>query len=234
MSPEILRIANSPGVWAAAAITVSVVAIQAILYARLAFTAADKIGYPREKCNMALRTGLITAIGPSVAIFIVMVGMMSVVGGPVTWLRLSVIGAAPTELTAATIGAEARGVAFGSADYDLLALATSWWTMSINGFGWLILVSLFTHRLEGVRERLGGGDPKWLAALSGAATLGVFGYLDSGHVLAGGGRLVAVLAGAISMVILLRVIEKVKWLREYTLGIAMLIGMLLAVLLGSK
>ena len=58
---------------------------------------------------MAFRTGLITAIGPSIAVFIVMVGMMSVVGGPVTWLRLAVIGAAPTELTAATIGAEAVG-----------------------------------------------------------------------------------------------------------------------------
>jgi len=233
LSPEILRVANSTGVWLAAAITVTVVAIQALLYTRLAYQAADRIGYPLEKCNMAFRTGLITAIGPSVAVFIVMVGMMSVVGGPVTWLRLAVIGAAPTELTAATIGAEARGVAFGSPDYDLLALATSWWTMAINGFGWLIIVALFTHKLEGLRERLGGGDPKWLAALSAAATLGVFGYLDSGHVLAGGGRLIAVLGGAISMVILLQVVQKVKWLREYTLGIAMLIGMLLAILLGS-
>ncbi|NLG85923.1 MAG: DUF5058 family protein [Firmicutes bacterium] len=233
MSPEILRIANSPGVWIGAAITVSVVLIQALLYTRLAYQTADKINYPREKCNMAFRTGLITAIGPSIAIFIVMVGMMSVVGGPVTWLRLSVIGAAPTELTAATIGAEARGVAFGSPDYDLLALATSWWTMAINGFGWLIIVSLFTHKLEGLRERLGGGDPKWLAALSGAATLGVFGYLDSGHILAGGGRLIAVIGGAISMVFLLQLTEKIKWLREYTLGIAMLVGMALAIFLGS-
>ncbi|BCV24069.1 hypothetical protein kuro4_08420 [Gelria sp. Kuro-4] len=125
MSPKILQIANGFGVWVLAALTVSMVLVQAVLYTRLAYTTADKIGYAREKCRQAFRTGLVTAIGPSIAIFIVMVGMMSVVGGPITWLRLSVIGAAPTELTAATVGAQARGVEFGGADYDLLALATS-------------------------------------------------------------------------------------------------------------
>ncbi|HHV58344.1 MAG TPA: DUF5058 family protein [Firmicutes bacterium] len=232
MSPKILQIANGFWVWVLAALTVSMVLVQAVLYTRLAYTTADKIGYAREKCRQAFRTGLVTAIGPSIAIFIVMVGMMSVVGGPITWLRLSVIGAAPTELTAATVGAQARGVEFGGADYDLLALATSWWTMAINGFGWLLFVSLFTHKLEDFREKIGGGDPKWLAALSGAAMLGVFGYLNTSHVLAGGGRLIAVVTGAIAMVILLKLAERAKWLREYTLGIAMLIGMALAVWLG--
>ncbi|BCV24068.1 hypothetical protein kuro4_08410 [Gelria sp. Kuro-4] len=104
--------------------------------------------------------------------------------------------------------------------------------MAINGFGWLLFVSLFTHKLEDFREKIGGGDPKWLAALSGAAMLGVFGYLNTSHVLAGGGRLIAVVTGAIAMVILLKLAERAKWLREYTLGIAMLIGMALAVWLG--
>jgi len=43
---------------------------------------AEEINYPAPKCREALKIGIITAIGPSAAIFIVMVGMMSVLGAP--------------------------------------------------------------------------------------------------------------------------------------------------------
>lgn len=232
MQEEILKIANELGVWLIAAIIVTIVAVQSVLYMKLAYKTADKLGMNKEICSKAFRTGLVTAIGPVIAVFIIMVGMMSVVGGPISWLRLSIIGAAPTELTAARVGAEAVGVEFGSADYDLNALATSWWTMAVNGAGWLIVVGLFSHKLEALRDKIGGGDPRWLAMLSGAAMLGVFGYLNSGDVVAGGGKLVAVIAGALTMIIMTKITQKQPKLKEYSLGIAMLVGMFAAVLLG--
>jgi len=231
LNPEILKVANGFGVWIAAAPVVALTAIQAIIYSRLARKAANQLSIPNEKCNQAFKTGLITAIGPSIAIFIVMVGMMSVVGGPISWLRLSIIGAAPTELTAAKTGADAIGVTFGGADYDMNALAVSWWTMAINGCGWLVLVGLFTHKLEGLRVKIGGGDAKWLAVLSSAAMLGVFGYLNSDSVKKGGGSLVSVIAGAVAMVALLKISQKFPKLKEYSLGIAMLFGMFMAVIM---
>jgi len=232
VSDQILKIANETGVWAIAALLVGIVAIQAILYMRLAYSTADKLGMKKEICTKAFRTGLVTGIGPVIAVFIIMVGMMSVIGGPMSWMRLSIIGAAPTELTAARVGAEAVGVEFGSANYDLNALATSWWTMAVNGAGWLIVVGLFSHKLETLRDVIGGGDPKWLAILSGAAMLGVFGYLNSGDVVAGGGRLIAVISGAVTMIIMTKVTKKYPKIKEYSLGIAMLAGMFAAVLLG--
>nr|WP_070109318.1 DUF5058 family protein [Clostridium acetireducens] len=230
MKAEILKIANEFGVWAVASLAIIVVAIQAVMFTKLANNTANKIGMEKSICKKAFRTGLVTAIGPSVAVFIVMVGMMSVIGGPISWLRLSIIGSAPTELTAAKVGAEAAGVSFGGADYGLNALATSWWTMALNGAGWLLVVGLFTHKLENIRQKVGGNDIKWLAVLSGAAMLGVFGYLNSGDVVKGGGNLVAVIMGAISMMLLIKIAEKVPKLKEYTLGIAMLIGMTAAIL----
>jgi len=230
LNPEILKIANSASVWVAAAPVVILTAIQAVIYSRLARSTAKKLGIPDEKCKIAFNTGLITAIGPSVAIFIVMVGMMSVVGGPISWLRLSIIGAAPTELTAAKTGADAVGATFGGANYDINALAASWWTMAINGCGWLLFVGIFSHKLEGLRVKVGGGDIKWLAVLSSAAMLGVFGYLNSASVKAGGGSLISVLGGAIAMVALLKIAEKAPKLKEYSLGIAMLLGMAAAIL----
>lgn len=235
MSPDLSRIANGTGVWITAAFIVLVVVVQAVLYAKLAYKTADKLNMSKETCSKALKAGMITAIGPVIAIFIIMVGLMSVIGGPMAWMRLSIIGAAPTELTAATVGANALGVEFGGPDYDIKALSTSWWTMAINGCGWLIIVGLFTSRLEFLREKVSGNDTAWLGVLTGAATLGAFGYLNSGDVVKGGGNLIAVIAGAIAMVALAFLIQKnpkLKGLKEYTLGISMLFGVFLAILLG--
>jgi len=110
----------------------------------------------------------------------------------------------------------------------------SWWTMAINGCGWLLMVGLFASKLEILREKVSGNDTKWLALLTGGATLGAFGYLNSGNVVSGGGNLIAVLTGAFTMVGLgfaINKYPKLKWIKEYTLGIAMIFGVFLAVVL---
>lgn len=242
MSPEVLQVANAKMLWIISFSIVFVVLVQAVLFARLSYRVAGELEYPKEKCTQAFKTGLLSAIGPSIAVFIVMVGMMSVVGTPITWLRLSIIGAAPTELTAATVGAKAAGVEFGSADYDLRALATSFWTMTINGTGWLLFTALFTHKLEDFRQKIGGGDPVWLGILSLAAALGAFGYMNMNLVVGvinnvanavpgAIGPIYAMVGGMAVMIGISKLAEKMAWLREYALGIAMLAGMALAMVL---
>lgn len=246
MSPDVVRTAEDLGVWIIAAVAISVVLLQAILYIRLSFRTARKIGLERHKCIQGLRSGMISAIGPSIAVFIVMVGMMAVVGAPITWLRLSIIGSAPTELTAAQEGAKVCGQEFGSASYDMLGLACSWWAMGINGVGWLLFVGFFAHKLEYIREKVGRGDAKWLAVLSGAAMLGAFSFLNGKNILAGIEALrgtaapanspvkisilIATIVGAVTMVIFLKLAKRFTWLREYTLGLAMLLGMVAGML----
>lgn len=233
MSQDVNAVANSFGAWITASFVVVLVILQAILYVKHAYKIAEKINMKKEVCNKALKVGMITSIGPVIAIFIVMVGLMAVIGGPMAWMRLSIIGAAPTELTAAKVGAEAAGVEFGGSDYDLKALSVSWWTMAINGVGWLLLVGLFASKLETLREKVSGNDVKWLGILTGAATLGVFGYLTSGDVVKGGGNLISVVVGAIVMVILgfaMNKFERLKVLKEYSLGIAMLFGVIVAMI----
>lgn len=242
MNPEVLQVANAKMLWIISFSIVSVVLIQALLFARLSYRVAGELEYPREKCTQAFKTGLLSAVGPSIAVFIVMVGMMSVVGTPITWLRLSIIGAAPTELTAATVGAKAAGVEFGSPEYDLRALSTSFWTMAINGTGWLLFTALLTHKLEDFRQRIGGGDSAWLGILSLAAALGAFGYMNMNLVVGAIrniaksvpgaiGPIYAMAAGMISMIVISKLADKMPWLREYALGIAMLVGMAAAMAL---
>lgn len=242
MSPQILEVANSRWLWVISISIVAVVLVQALLFLRLSFRVAGQLSYPLEKCREALKVGLISAIGPSIAIFIVMVGMMSVIGTPITWLRLSIIGSASTELTAATVGAQVAGTTLGAADYGLDALAVSFWTITINGTGWLLITALFTHKLEDIRRKAGGGDARWLAVLSGAAASGCFGYLTANTAnsaikaiqeLTPGawGPIWAMLGGTIGMVAANKLAEKMPFLKEYALGIAMLVGMFAAVVL---
>jgi len=231
MSEDVLRVANSLGVWLMAAPIVILTIIQAYLYYKQIYKTAGMMELTPDQLKRAFRAGAVTAIGPSIAIFIIMVGLMSVIGAPMAWMRLAVIGAAPTELTAATVGADAVGVKFGGEGYDLYAMSVSWWTMAINGCGWLLFVGLFAHKLEAFRDKMGAGDPVWLAILTSAAMICVVWYLNGRNIITLNCPLTAAVVGGVSMVILLKLADKATWLKEYTLGIAMLIGMTVAAIL---
>lgn len=227
---EYLSIANAPIFWLLCGITVAISFIQALLFMRQAKKTANEIQLPQELPKKAFKIGLISAIGPACGVFIVMVGLMASIGGPMAWLRLSIIGAAATELSAATMGATAAGVEFGGEGYTLTIMAVSWFAMALNGAGWLVVSGIATPALEKLRGKISGGDTKWLAVLSGACSLGIFGYLNANEIVKGLGNTVACLAGALSMVAIMKwIVPKHPKLAEYSLGIAMIIGMAFAV-----
>lgn len=228
-----LDIANDPWMWLMATPVVVLTAVQGIIFAKKAFNASEAkvVNVTREQCFRAFKVGAISAIGPAVSVFIVMLGLMAVIGGPLSWLRLSIIGAAPTELTAATMGAKAMGVEFGSPQYDINTFASSVWTMTLNGCGWLLFCGLFTHKLGALKDKVAGGDTNLLIQISGAAVVGTAGYLLTGHLIAGGPRLYAGLTAAIAMALLDGFSKKMPKFKEYNLGIAMVIGMAVAVLI---
>ena len=179
---DYLTIANSPVFWGLCGITVLISLAQALLFMRQAKKAAVEVNLEKGLANKAFKIGLISAIGPACGVFIVMVGLMASIGGPMAWLRLSIIGAAATELSAASMGAQAAGVEFGGQGYTLTVMAVSWFAMALNGAGWLLVSGTATPALDTLRGPLSGGDTKWLAVLSGACSLGIFGYLNANEI----------------------------------------------------
>lgn len=228
-----LEIANSPWMWLMAVPVVALTGVQGYIFAKKALNASKSgaVNLTIDQCKKAFKVGAISAIGPAVSVFIVMIALIAVIGAPMAWLRLTIIGAAPTELTAATMGAKAMGVEFGSSAYNLETFASSVWTMSLNGVGWLLFCGLFTHKLGGLQDKVAGGDKKLMGLICTAAVLGTSGYLLSGHVLAGGPRLIAGIAAAVAMALLERISKNMPKLKEYNLGIAMIIGMTAAVII---
>lgn len=225
-----LEIANSPAIWALASIAVIAVLVETLLFLRLAKKSAGlkEIGLTKKQCNRALRAGIVSAIGPAFGVFIVMIGLISVLGGPIAWLRLSVIGGATTELTAATVGVNALGGDI-TQPLSMMELSNAWWTMSINACGWLIVTWILGSKMEKVRNRIGGGDSRWMEIFSSAATLGIFGAFCSEYVITGmqntDYKVVLVMAvSAAVMWSLQRLSNRYKWLKEYCLGLAMVAG----------
>lgn len=229
MNQEILRYANDPVLWIMCSVVVIVAITQSVLYTKISNKAAKAIDMDPLKCKKAFKTGLITAIGPSIGVFIVMVGMMSVIGGPVSWQRLSVIGSAPLELSNAQVGAQVAGQTFGGSDYTIKGLVLSFTTLALGTQGWMWFVILFGHRLEKVRAKIGGNDTKWLVVISTAAMIGVFGKLCMDKVVAGVGPAVAGISGIVLMMIVNKFIVP-KWpiVKEYSIGIVMLLSMCVA------
>ena len=174
---DYLQIANSWPVWLCAGACVAFIVVQAVAFAKLCYKNAPLVGLSKADCSKSFKCGMVTAIGPSLSCFIGAISMITVVGGPLAWMRLSMIGAAPTELTAATTGAAAYGVELGGAGYDIYAMANSWLTMALNGCGWLLVVVLLTPRMESLRQKVGGGDEVWLGLITCSASIGLFGYM---------------------------------------------------------
>ncbi|MEA4964551.1 MAG: DUF5058 family protein [Oscillospiraceae bacterium] len=232
---DYLAISNLPIFWLLAAITVVVSAVQAILYVRQAKKATVTCNIDPAIPNQAFRIGLVSAIGPACGVFIVMVGLMSAIGGPMAWLRLSIIGAAATELSAATMGATASGVTLGGEGYTLTVLAVSWFAMALNGAGWLIFTGVATPGLEKLRDKMSGGDMHWLGVMSAACSIAIFGYLNASSMVTAGpslnvGATIAIAFGALSMIgIYTLIVPKHPKLAEYSLGIAMLFGIAAAI-----
>ncbi len=239
---NVSEISNLPIFWILASVTVLISAVQTILYVMQANKATKVCKIDPAIPKQAFKIGLISAIGPACGVFIVMVGLMSSIGGPIAWQRLSIIGAAGTELAAATCGAQAYGLEnLADPGYNIYALAVSWFAMALNGAGWLVFTGVATPGLEKLRDKMSGGDIGWLAAMSAACSIGIFGYLNASQMVVLNkqtlgnsflaGPAVAILTGAASMMIIGKtVVPKHPKLAEYSLGIAMIIGIACAII----
>lgn len=229
-----LDIANSPVLWFSAVPILIVVIIQSVIFYKRAMASSQIVGLSKEQANKAFKVGAISAIGPAMGVFVVMLGLMSVIGGPLAWMRLSIIGSAPTELAAAGMAAKGMGKELTSPDYGVLDFANAAWVMALNGSAWLLFTGLFSHKVEGVTEKISGGNPKKLGILMVSAMCGAFAYLFCNELIKGLNPETRAFAAsgigaAITMLILERVAEKYPKLGEYNLGIAMIVGMICAV-----
>lgn len=238
-----LQIANSLPMWIACGLAVAVVIVQAVLFATKAYKAGKKVGLSEKQMKKAMKSSAITSIGPSVVILSGMLSLLITVGGPVAWMRLSMIGSVMFESLAAGIGTNVVGVQLGVDALTNEALAMAVWTMVLCSIGWVIFATFSANRMDKVQNKISGGDAKKLISISVAAVIGVFAAMCAQHLvkilqfdpetkaMIGAGyskHAFACVLGGLIMGIMMQVSKKVPALKEWNLTIAILGAMIIA------
>lgn len=230
---DYLQIANSRIFFLCGAVIVGFIVLQSLLFLKLAYKEGLRLGLSRDKLLKALRTGAVSTIVPTLAVIVALMTMVPVLGIPVPWIRLSVIGSAPYELMAAGIGAKAMGLdGLGGTGYTNQVFASSIWIMCIGSVWSVVLVTIFLKRIKARYSKNANDDPQWKSVLTNAAFLGVFSIFIADPVTKGGIALVTMLSGAVIMTILALLIVKLKqgWLKEFALALSMIGAMACTVL----
>jgi len=230
---DTMQIANSLPMWIACGCAVSIVIIQAVIFLKNAYGAGKKVGLTEQQMKGAIKSSAITSIGPSIVILSGMLSLLITVGGPMAWMRLSLIGSVMFESIAAGFGTSAVGVQLGADELTPLALTMAVWTMILGSIGWVIFATISASRMDKVQKKISGGDPKKLIAISGAAILGAFSAMSSTHLVKLNKNSLACVLGAVIMGALIIIGDKkdIKWLKEWNLTIAILVAMLITALI---
>jgi len=221
---DYLQIANSKILVFAVIIMLTFVFAQSMIFLRMALKRAKALGMDHGKIKSAFKTGAITCIVPTLAIIVAFFALAPVLGVPISWGRLSVIGSLMYEVTAAGIGAEAMGAELGGASFTPQVFANAVWTMCIGSCWSVLACALFLKKIKSGYKKSTSKDDVWGRVLSGAAFMGVFANFIAKPVVKGGNSLLALGTSAIVMALLTFLITrfKVKWLKEFSLGFSMI------------
>ena len=223
-SVNYLDYANSPLMWAAAALAVAVVVFQSILFMKRSIKAASESALTTDQVHKAIKSSVISSIGPSVVILVTMISLLVTMGAPVAWMRLSFIGSVNYEAMAAGFGAQAMGKTLQT--MDTMAFACGVWTMVCGSLGWLIFTFLFCDKMDKVNHLMSKGNAKMVPIISAGAMLGAFANLASGNFFTAEGSLtftnapaIATIAGCVIMMVLVKLsrARDIAWLIAGTL-----------------
>lgn len=226
---EALQIANSLPMWLACGSAVALVIVQALIFVKKAIAAAPNVGVTKEQVNKAIKSSALTSIGPSIVVLSGMLSLLVSVGGPMGWMRLSVIGSVMFESIAAGIGTGSVGVQLGVDELTPLALTMAVWTMFIGSVGWVIFSTFAADKMDKIQAKLAGSNPAGLAIISTAAIIGVFAAMCSQKLVVLNKNALATVLGGVLMFVMMQLTKNEKYakLREWNLTIAILVAMII-------
>lgn len=226
-----------------------------VFFALKAYRRSKELGMPKEQVRKAMVSSISFSILPSIGIFIGVITMSGLLGLPLPWIRLSVLGALHYELMAVSVTTDGITVA----SMTIENFVTIAFTMTIGIiWGCLFTLFLFKKYQEGFINKLSHTSEKrsfgpmvfqsvfigLISAYFGDAFSRIFGYnvreiVDGAYtgnssIQTSVVPLIVFLTSFLAMVAFDWLVKKknVKWLESFQLSLSMIIGMTVAVLLG--
>lgn len=239
-STDILAIANSPILWVFAILVFVVIFVQTFLYIKAVRKAAPGVGIDAKEIKESFRAGAVASIGPSLAVVLVAIALLALFGTPAVLVRIGLIGSAAAETASASIASATMGAELGGDSYTQQVFAVALITMSLSGAMWMLATLILTPIMKKGTGTLSKRNPVAMALIPAAAVLAVFSYLAIGEFgfLAGSQTktminfiLVLVSAAIMGLLLLLAKLLNAKWLREWALGFAIIISLVVGYLM---
>lgn len=228
-------IANEWWVWFSGGVTAVLGLAMAWYFLRTALRFMHSQGFTAEQTKSMIRGAAVTAVGPVLANVFVMIALAVAISPAFAWQREGVgVGSVFTELAQASNAAIAAGEKFGDPSFTIKGLAAAILIMNIAGWGWSV-EAIFTRYLGEIREKVTGGDQTLLAVIASASMVAIFSYYSITNAIKSTPHLITVILAAFLAIFLFKLADWIKTprLKEWSLGIAMFVAMIVGKLVAG-
>lgn len=230
-----LEVANSNLVFVLCAITILVVVIQSVLFLVKAIKRAKEMGIEKDVINKTMTNSAIFSILPSLPIIVMLLALSISLGRYFPWLRLSVVGSAVYESMAANVAVLNMGlvdISDPGMTPTIFGIVT--WVMTLGIIWGIVFNIFFMNKLDQYTKKAKATKNAFIPIFSGALFSGMLAVLSAPYV--GNTKnitgIVTFLTAGISVLILQKIGKnpKLKIINEFSLPIALIIGMAAAII----
>lgn len=232
---------NHPILFVIAGFIITVVVAQSAFFLVRAWRRAVELGMSKSVLKKTVTSAAVFTIAPAVSILVGVLVLSKKLGIALPWLRLSIIGSLSYETVAAETTIEQIDLANGAGITSASDFVTVLWVMTLGIIVGLLLVPIFSKKIQKGIKGMEQRDRKWGVIFNNAMFLGMIsaflGYVfcDVGLVFSGDtSGLIPVCVMAVSALImtvcgLLSKKLSARWLTDYALPFSLIGGMACAI-----
>jgi len=205
------------------------VVLQCLVYMRKAWKHGLEIGLQSSQIKKGLTTGIAISIMPTLPVLLVLFSLMPLLGIPLPWLRLSVIGSAYYETYAATTALSCLGETFQMNGYSAEGWIAALWVMTVGGSACILWSAFAIKPVSMLYEKAEKINIKLVLALGSGCLVGIMAYVSVSYGFSamstkGVVFCISFAVGAF-LVYLQKTLPKAKWLSDYIMTFSMLAAM---------
>ena len=232
---------NHPILFAIAGVIIATVLAQSVFFLVRAWRRAVELGISKTTLKKTVTSAAIFTIAPAVSILVGVIVLSKKLGIALPWLRLSIIGSLSYETVAAETTIEQIKLPSGAAITEASDFVTVLWVMTLGIIIGLLLVPIFTKKIQKGIKGMEQRDKKWGEIFNNAMFLGMIsaflGYVfcDVGLVFSGDtSGLIPVCVMVVSALVMAicGILSKklgAHWLADYALPFSLIGGMACAI-----
>jgi len=239
---------NAGSLYLMVAAILAFIVILCVFFLVRSYRAGVAIGMDKKVLKKTITNSAVFTILPSVGILVGVVTLSGTLGIPLSWMRLSVVGALQYELSVAEIAAEAIGLTgLKVSEMSIGAFTTVSLVMTVGilggGLCCIFFLGKYLKKLQRKPKKVEDpnakksnlGDIAMVAMFIGLCTAYISSYI--GELVHNGSYMplfTAVIAGGImALFVYLGKKEKFKWIENFDVALSMLLAMGAAVVLGQ-